>query len=263
MIKIDRGSPPANNILDEEKTEMLNQIEELVEEGKPWSKKKFYLWKKDDKVKPFLFKEQHGKCCYCEWSLHNKMESDVEHFRPKAEVSEAEKHSGYWWLVYDWDNLLISCANCNRLFKKASFPLKDESKRAYKKGDNLSKEEPLLINPLKENPENFIGYNLPNEGESCFMIKAVGKCERGRKTVEFTGINAREPMEKRAKLFKRLQSLKKFFEQSFKEELVESKFYELISEEFCTSDSDFSGFTNFYLKTVFRHREVSLEKQNV
>ena len=260
MIKIDRGSPPANTILDEKKEEMLIQIEALVQEGESWNEKKFYLWKKDDKVKSFLFKEQYGKCCYCEWNLRNKIESDVEHFRPKAKVSEAKKHSGYWWLVYEWDNLLLSCTNCNRVFKKASFPLKDEAKRAYKKDDSLSEEEPLLINPLKENPENFIGYGLPNEGESCFMIRAIGKCERGRKTVELTGINAREPMEKRAKLFKRFQSLRRFFDQYFKGELLELKFYELISEEFCSADSDFSGFANFYLKSTSKCHRVPLEK---
>ena len=210
MIKIDRGVPPANTILDDQKEERFKEIEDLVQQGKSWDKDKFHLWK-DPKVKGFLHKKQHGKCCYCEWKLHKKIDSDVEHFRPKGKVLESKKHSGYWWLVYEWDNLLMSCTNCNRIFKKTSFPLKDESKRAYKKGDDLSKEEPLLINPLKENPENFIEYDLPYDNEDCLMIKAIGKCDRGCKTVELTGINAREVAQERAELFKKFENLRRGF----------------------------------------------------
>ena len=72
--------------------------------------------------------------------------------------------------------------------KSTHFPLKDERKRAYGEKCDFEEEEPFLINPLKENPELFIDYDV--EEKSRLMVKAIGRCERGEKTVnELTGIN--------------------------------------------------------------------------
>jgi len=199
MVKIERGSPPAKTAMDKKRKEVLREIRKLAESGELKSKNfnKRRLWSKPE-VKDFLCESQYGKCCYCERKRDPK-EFDVEHFRPKAQVKEDENHPGYWWLAYNWDNLLIACKSCNN--KKGShFPLEDEEKRAYGENCDLGEEEPLLINPLKENPELFIDYDV--EG-SQLMVKATGRCERGEKTVnELTGINEREVMQERARKLK-------------------------------------------------------------
>jgi len=51
-------------------------------------------WLADD-VRDALWKWQQGKCVYCERKREKKRESDVEHFRPKARITEQPGHPGY------------------------------------------------------------------------------------------------------------------------------------------------------------------------
>lgn len=60
-----------------------------------------------------LTKLQHDKCCYCEGPIDSSY-ADVEHVRPMAK---------YWWLAYDWDNLLVACKYCNETAKRDQFAL--------------------------------------------------------------------------------------------------------------------------------------------
>jgi hypothetical protein len=109
----------------------------------------------------------HGKCAYCEAKIvADQIKGDVEHFRPKGRVRDKDgnvvfvdattPHPGYFWLAYDWTNLLPACIMCNRPHRNSAgetvgksdmFPLSDESKRARKRGDDVGKEQPLLLNP--------------------------------------------------------------------------------------------------------------------
>ena len=74
------------------------------------------LWLDD--VRSTLYDHHNKKCCYCERKRDLKREPDIEHFRPKAKVTEDAEHPGYWWLAYDWKNLFFSCRTCNQEFKK-------------------------------------------------------------------------------------------------------------------------------------------------
>ena len=150
MIKIERGSPPPATVMDRKREVALRKIRRLVKSGDLKSSKFDRLWSDSD-VKSFLYESQHGKCCYCE-RIRDQKELDVEHFRPKSQVKEAANHPGYWWLAYNWKNLLLACKMCNQK-KSSKFPLKDEKKRSYGENDNIKVEEPILINPLEENPE--------------------------------------------------------------------------------------------------------------
>ena len=256
MIKIDRGEPPRDTALDKERDKKLEEIRKLANSGELKSKCIDNLWS-DSKAKKFLHQSQNGKCCYCERKRNKKIETDVEHFRPKAGVKEAKKHQGYWWLAYSWENLFIACKTCNQEYKQTRFPLKDEGKRAYKEDCDLGEEKPFLINPLEEDPELFIDYDLE---ETHLMAKAIGKCERGEKTVdELTGINDREVMEQRAGRLKdynilvRSLELVRFLENNGTDEL-RSMADKLRSEadrclrEHISSRSEFSGFARFYFK---------------
>ena len=111
------------------------------------------IWS-DPKVKKFLYESQYGKCCYCE-RTQDKRATDVEHFRPKVEVEEAEDHPGYWWLAYSWRNLLIACKICSQEYEKSKFPLKPGSKRACEENSALDEEKPILINLLEEDPREI------------------------------------------------------------------------------------------------------------
>ena len=243
MIKIKRDSPPTDSIMDRKKTEEIKKLRILYDKKQTLEVKP--LWSQDDKVKRFLHQSQYGKCCYCERKRDQKGDSDVEHFRPKAKLKENSKHSGYWWLAYSWDNLLLSCKKCNNR-KNVSFPLKDESKRALSEDDDLTKEEHILINPLTENPEDFIMYDIPKDDKDTLMIKAIGKCERGDKTVNvLTGINDTELLMERAESFKDYHILNKCFLKMKNNLEVKTEICKRIKEKI-ESGSQFAGFARFY-----------------
>ena len=82
-----------------------------------------------------LWKMQHYKCCYCEIAVHEAY-NDVEHYRP---------FSRYWWLGWDWDNLLFACARCNRSNKAAEFELAPGSVPLVAEQRPPGGERPLLI----------------------------------------------------------------------------------------------------------------------
>jgi hypothetical protein len=87
----------------------------------------------------------HERCAYCESPLEfDRYLGDAEHYRPKGSVtwkqdltrpkvkarctladgSEIE-HPGYFWLAYDWRNLVPACSACNSGAGKVDqFPVK-------------------------------------------------------------------------------------------------------------------------------------------
>ncbi len=132
-------------------------------------------------VKDALMSAQHNKCCYCERS-RARVELDVEHYRPKGAVKqsrrEKEIHPGYYWLAYVWDNLYLSCKECNSSWKTILFPLSNPKKRVRSHGGNLSGEKPLFVNPGAEDPRKHLRYRydapypLTKKGE--VTIKELG-----------------------------------------------------------------------------------------
>ncbi len=151
-------------------------------------------------VRAALQAAQHGKCCYCEVVVPKPYASvHVEHWRPKASVRQDEAtpeiRPGYYWLAYDWDNLFLACRPCN-LSKGVFFPLADPSLRADPTQRDLSIETPLLLKPDgPDDPTDHIGF----EEEV-----AVGKTDRGCRTVEIVGLDESKH-ERRRECLTRLQ----------------------------------------------------------
>lgn len=111
-------------------------------------------------VKAALIKAQHSKCCFCEAKVG--ADGDVEHFRPKSASCQGKKQGlirpGYYWLAYEWDNLLLSCSACNQRHKGNLFPLTDPANRAHSHHDAIEQEDPLFINPVTQDPEQYIAF---------------------------------------------------------------------------------------------------------
>jgi len=100
----------------------------------------------------------HLKCAYCEQKLLDAPKH-TEHYRPK---------DTYYWLAYSWDNLLLSCGSCNSS-KKDDFKIKNNmviyKNEKFIDIHQLGKfydkvEEPLIINPEKDNVLEYIRYDL-------------------------------------------------------------------------------------------------------
>lgn len=144
-------------------------------------------------VRKRLLKDQYEKCAYCEKKISDDI-PDVEHFRPKTICTQEKKcarYLGYWWLAYDWKNLLYSCPTCNRKYKKNFFPLQQPHKANPTKA-SVKKEMPLLINPTTEDPRKYIEFNR-------HRILAKSKNAKGKKTIEVLGLNRKELRELRLK----------------------------------------------------------------
>jgi hypothetical protein len=176
-----------------------------------------------DKVLLPLF---HGKCAYCEGVL-GKMRSSsgqVEHYRPKAivyQLSDSKRgtvnttlpdgdlirHPGYFWLAYDWQNLVPSCRDCNagQRGKGNFFPTANNHilhvKKDAKQGSAslISKkysgyvyptsaelnamEEPLFLHPYFVDPERHLLF------DDCGEIRA-NNSPRAEQTIYHLNLDA-------------------------------------------------------------------------
>ena len=125
----------------------------------------------------------HGNsCAYCQGPLTHSDRGDVEHFRPKSK---------YWWLAYVFENYLLSCARCNRVLKKAKFPLAPgKSRLQFGDGREPSDEGSLLIDPCVD-PVDALGIQL--RGGRLWFLKAkstAGQTDpKAQKTLEFFQLN--------------------------------------------------------------------------
>lgn len=132
---------------------------------------------RDRRVKEVLVEIFRGKCAYCEVQVKKVYPGDVEHYRPKGRIQDAALDGGkanytkpgYYWLAADWENLLLSCQQCNAgetqkvpdplkpedrsawvlrsTGKIDLFPLQNPKERAKRSDARLEREEPLLLNP--------------------------------------------------------------------------------------------------------------------
>jgi uncharacterized protein (TIGR02646 family) len=141
-------------------------------------------------VKDTLKEMQHRKCCFCEAFVPHISSGDVEHHRPKAafcqQDGDALERPGYYWLAYDWENLLFCCEMCNRRHKRNLFPLADPAARVRDPRQSVAQESPLFVNPAAEDPAQFISFHEE-------MPFAVAGNQRGAVTIASLGL-AREEL---------------------------------------------------------------------
>jgi hypothetical protein len=119
-----------------------------------------------------------GKCAYCESRIAGTQDGDVEHFRPKAGITNLDHnpvmitdavgvqraHPGYYWLAYDSTNLLASCIICNQprgrrpklRGKWNRFPVIGQYARSP--GEEAA-EHPLLVHPYRDIPEQHMRFD--------------------------------------------------------------------------------------------------------
>jgi len=197
MIHNNRKSP--NNI-PKPLLDAKEALQELAETGdKILIKASIYNAKRTiNKQEIFIVRKKlrdlyYQKCAYCESKEHKP---EVEHYRPKKNVAEDNSHPGYYWLCYEWSNLLPSCHNCNtENGKRTQFPIEgkrislpsfDENNKldmekckAY--NSLLIDEQALLFHPEIDHPEKFFRFNKKGK------IEGIGN--RAIKTVEICDLN--------------------------------------------------------------------------
>lgn len=195
MIKIERSDIPkilkekSSNWLSDYLTALANYQNNKTLENK---KKKDSTEKKynNEEVKDALKSMFHNKCAYCESKITHIDYGEIEHFKPKSICPE---------LCFEWNNLLLSCSICNGKSNKGDkFPLEDENGP--------------LINPVKENPDDFFKFEFD---ELTQMFILLPKNERAKKMLEIIKLNRDDLAEKRTLL---LLLLKMYKEEILKDE---------------------------------------------
>lgn len=256
MILFKERPAPPENLNSQEVKNKIQELRKMVEAGtKPASTDFTNYWYPESRK--ILWKHQNRKCCYCERIRELKRESDLEHFRPKANVAEETDHFGYWWLAYAFDNYLYSCKICNEDFKKDRFPLVDPQTRAFKESDNLANEKPYLLDPYEENPEEILGFYWDDIKSK--YVKAVSTIadtnKRGEKTAEITGLNRETLMTERASLLVTLQALAAVMHYAIQREGGE-KFMNETHERILHETSAKRAFTGFR-RAFFRKTDLA------
>ena len=150
-------------------------------------------------VRKRLLNDQHDKCCFCEKGREHVHE--VEHFRPKTAVRQEKRdpqeYPGYYWLAYEWSNLLMACRFCNGT-KGTLFPLRDPDVRARSHADDLTQEEPLLLQPDKDDPADHITFR---------EHVAIPLTDRGKRTIAVCGLNRDQLRSDRRESFEMISQL--------------------------------------------------------
>ena len=160
-------------------------------------------------AKPFLLKLSSGKCAYCESLVELSQPGDVEHYRPKGRIRDEKgkvvkvkfnddevEHPGYWWLAYDWPNLLPSCTDCNRrrrhtlegvaAGKGDYFAVRGQ--RAALPSDDLCQEQALLLDPSVADFDPHEHFEFLQDG----TLRPL--TEEARHSCELLGLNLREKL---------------------------------------------------------------------
>lgn len=124
------------------------------------------------------------KCAFCESEAGAGAVGIAHHFRPKQEA--VDEHGSvsrphYWWLVYDWDNLYLSCQWCATA-AGPYFPVVGQRAPSGTRGPELRKcERPLLVDPCHDYPSEHLLFQ--DDGT------VVGRTVIGKETITCYSLN--------------------------------------------------------------------------
>jgi uncharacterized protein (TIGR02646 family) len=221
MIKVDRPAPPPSlDLTDDKSAASLERkviLDYLVDHNRLPDKKNFNVYSIAP-VKAKLKEIFRGKCAYCEIYATASFDGDVEHYRPKGGVSDADvvafDHPGYWWVAMVWENLVLSCQHCNQsrkqlvhqpgldedaiarellenrlrtTGKKNRFPVTNNQWVVAHDAD-LGGEDPLLIDPTVDLPEDLLEWEFER---SISTVRARNGNAKAAETIEILGLNRR------------------------------------------------------------------------
>lgn len=209
MVKSDRKSlfqEPLSIVLAHTEQEQIaltadkDRINSDIYKGKTKVGKKV-VFEVRDRLKEIYY----NKCAYCEIK---EFKPEVEHYRPKKAVAENKNHPGYYWLCYEWSNLLPSCRYCNTEGGKGNqFPvmsdyvfcppieneklIREKCKANY---PELLNENPFLINPEIDDPTEYFVFDASGK------MTGIDIQGRGEKTIKICNLNRENLLYRRQKI---------------------------------------------------------------
>lgn len=206
------------------------------------------------KVKNALITAHNAKCCYCESKPLDTSYGAVEHFRPKgASIQEKKQNKiypGYYWLAYDWENLLFICTRCNTN-KGSYFPLENPTKRVKNHSELISVEIPLFIHPALDNPLEHITFH--NEA-------VVGLTDKGDTTIEYMGLKRTDLFESRLKVFKDFKDFIHLAKGLYNQENNIELYNQVIQriKEYISPSAEHSAMSNIYFSKFSNDPEFAI-----
>lgn len=148
------------------------------------------------KSKEKLEEIYHNKCAFCDTKYGVNTYTEVEHYRPKAQ-------NMYYWLAYEWSNLVPACRKCNNS-KLDKFPIlaskilippiengKLDKAKCLADSDFLLNEQPYILHPEIDNPEEFFNFKI-DENKKGIKINGFDEKGRGNKTIDACVLNREE-----------------------------------------------------------------------
>jgi len=204
MIKINKGAAPPALVKANTRHNASNAIKYLANKANYDNGNEAFTFTAayhSNAVKLALNAAQFGKCAFCEAKFVND-DAHVEHFRPKGKVDQypsgPSSYPGYYWLAYEWSNLLLCKSTTNSSIKRNFFPLRGRVTRNLNHlGTNI--ESSLLIDPAAEDPRDHIRFY----GEEIKGITA-----RGRRNISFFDLRNAQIDESRRKHYRALKAIK-------------------------------------------------------
>lgn len=170
MIPIDRI--PAPRAIETARVRHLPEVTAKAISGTKLERSDFPGY---DVAKEPRWNHQKEKCACCDRDVALGSHP-TEHFRPIL--------GGYWWLAWDWDNLLFACVSCNGP-KSNQFPLLTGSVHLVSPRRPPGNERPVLINPYEDDPLAIIRFRLE---QGRWIPIGIDNDKRGEKTIKILGL---------------------------------------------------------------------------
>lgn len=215
MIYVDRTSVAAPAVLSSAKAEKVFSLVKRFY-ARPLSSRlqeralfNPNIW---NETKLELTKLFNGKCAYCETSVLTTNFGEVNRFRPTGgsiNLNGKFDPDHYWWLAYEWFNLYLCCALCDRN-KASRFPVSSHRVKVPKGAraklgaswfpKDLLSEKPLLLDPCERDfdPDKHLLFDVETG-------RVAGLTERGNVTIEIFDLNRTNLIEGRKRVLEKVE----------------------------------------------------------
>lgn len=219
-----------------------------------------------ESVRTALDEIYKSKCCFCETDTSAGATLQVEHFRPKAKVTGAANHPGYFWLGYQWSNLLLACSSCNNR-KRNNFPVTGRRvlEPPVRADGTLDEAQCLITNPdlVAENPQ-LVNPETDLDPMRHFRFLSNGRIEsrtpEGEATIEKCNLNRGGLVKWRKKVYdnvfnKFLKNFERFSQARINEDQLKTRLLAVIEDDLVSYINDDESQYLEFAKTCWKEFE--------
>lgn len=135
-----------------------------------------------------------NKCAYCESKVEPGLLAQYRPFEQAAALDGSVSPDHYWWLAWEWSNALLVCGECASS-KSSYFPVKGPRAEPESSLNALLAEEPLLLDPTVDYPEEHLIFPIEPP------LELRPRSERGEVTIRLLNLNRPPLLHRRLAVF--------------------------------------------------------------